>query len=204
MDIEITFINNSNDMNNSSVVIFQKNVATNFDSTTIAWTVIKNCGRNWSHKFTYPMQFSVAAADSYGNISNLSSAINGQKWSVIRAESGDILQLDTTPSTSTNEVEIQNELGTGSIDAQIYKDGKLLACKTGVSPGEKAVFEFKPALYVGIASQIEEGDAMNSAILTAMNQEFSLLGISTANLIMTGGGVGPNATPFVFNLVPTS
>ena len=204
MDIEITFINNSNDMNNSNVVIFQKNVATNFESTTIAWTVIKNCGRNWSHKFLYPMQFDVAAADSYGNLSNKPVAVNGQKWSVARSNSGDVLQLDTAPSSNSNEVEIQNDLRTGSIDAQIYKDGKLLATKTGVSPGEKAIFEFLPKIYVGVASQIEEGDTMNSAILTEMNQEFSLLGLSSANLIMTGGGVGPNATPFVFNLVPTA
>lgn len=204
MDIEITFINNSNDMNNSEVVIFQKNVATNFESTAIAWTVIKNCGRNWTHKFTYPMQFEVAAGDSWGNISDQQQAENGQKWDVVRSNSGDILQLDSNPASSQSEVEIKNDLATGAIDALIYKAGKLLASKTGVSPGEKAVFEFRPEIYVGVASQINEGDVMNSAILSDINQKFSLLGITKANLIMTGGGVGKNATPFVFELVPTA
>ena len=204
MDIEITFINNSNDMNNSEVVIFQKNVATNFESTAIAWTVIKNCGRNWSHKFTYPMRFEVAAGDSWGNISDQHQAENGQKWDVVRSKSGDVLQLDTDPAASQSEVEIKNDLVAGAVDALIYKAGKLLASKTGVSPGEKAVFEFKPEIYVGVASQINEGDTMNSAILSDINQKFSLLGITKANLIMTGGGVGKNATPFVFELVPTA
>ena len=31
MGVQLNFINNSNDTNNSEVVIFQKNVATNFD-----------------------------------------------------------------------------------------------------------------------------------------------------------------------------
>ncbi len=204
MDIEITFINNSNDMNNSSVVIFQKNVATDFDSTTIAWKVIKNCGRNWSHKFTYPMSFDVGAADCYGNVSDIQAAFNGQKWEVVRSSSGDVLQLSATPSANPNEVEIKNNLSMGSIDALIYKSGSILASKTGVSPGEKAVFQFQPEIYVGVNSQIEQGQVINSAILNDFNQKFSLYGLTKANLIMTGGGTGPTATPFTFDLIPTS
>jgi hypothetical protein len=204
MDIEITFINNSNDSNNSDVVIFQKNVATNFDSTAIAWKVIKNCGRNWTHQFTYPMNFQVAASDSYGNISDQQDAVNGQKWDVIRSNSGDVLNLDSESASSQNEVEVKNTLPTSSIDARIYKAGSLLASKTGVSPSEKAVFEFKPYIYVGVNAQVEEGEVINSAILSDINQKFSLLGLTTANLVMTGGGTGANATPFKFDLIPTS
>jgi len=204
MDIEITFINNSDDMNNSEVVIFQKNVATNFEENAIAWKVIKNCGRNWSHQFTYPMEFQVAAADSYGNVSDLQDAVNGQKWDVIRSASGDVLKLDTDPAAGNDEVEVKNALSTSAIDAQIYKSGSLLATKTGVSPGEKAVFEFEPYIYVGVNAQVQESQTINSAILSDINQKFSLLGLSKANLIMTGGGTGVNATPFKFDLVPTA
>jgi len=204
MDIEITFINNSNDMNNSEVVIFQKNVATNFESTAVAWKVIKNCGRNWSYKFTYPMSFDVAAADSYGNISDQQAAENGQKWDVVRSYSGDILQLDSESASSQNEIEVKNDLPMSAIDAQIYKSGSLLALKTGVAPSEKAVFEFKPEIYVGVNAQVEEGAVINSAILSDIDQKFSLLGITKANLIMTGGGTGSTATPFKFVLIPTA
>ena len=203
-NIEITFINMSEDMNNSDVVIFQKNVATNFEEIAVAWRVIKNCGRNWSHKFNYPMNFYVGAQDSYGNVSNLQAAQNGQKWDVVYSPSGDILQLDTQPAASLTEVEIKNTLTTGAIDAQIYKDGLLLSTKTGVSPQQKAVFEFKPTIWVGVVSQVVQGEVMNSAILSDINTEISLLGVSTANLIMTGGGVGATATPFQFHFEPTS
>lgn len=203
-DIEITFINQSNDLNNSSVVIFSKNVATNFDEIAVAWKVIKNCGRNWSHPFKYPILSKVGAKDSYGNISDLKNAVNGQKWDLIRSASGDTLMLDQTPSSSPNEIEIKNNLDIGAIDACIYKDDKVYAIKTGLSPGQKAVFQFKPIIWVGVVSQIEEGQIINSAILSDINTEISLLGIHKADLIMSGGGIGPAATPFQFDLVPTS
>ncbi len=204
MDIEITFINNSQDMNNSSIVIFQKNVASNFEENAIAWQVIKNCGKNWSHKFTYPMNFEVAAADSYGNISDLQTAINGQKWDVLRNKSGDILQLNPENTNNPNEIVIENVLPAGSISAQIYKDGKLLATKTGISPNQKVVFEFTPEIYVDVIPQVSEGEVIDSAIISNINYKLSLLGLTKANLIMTGGGTGSNATPFKFQLVPTS
>lgn len=204
MDIEITFINQSNDQNNSSVVIFQKNSATDFEEVAVAWTVIENCGLNWSHKFKYPLNFYVGAQDSWGNVSDLQLGAYGQKWDVVRTTSGDTLRLDSNPASGMEEVEIQNNLAQGSIDAQIYKDGRLLATKTGVSPQQKAVFSFKPTLWIGVVSQIEQGDIMNSAILSDINTEISLLGIVKANLIMTGGGVGADAVPFKFTLVPTA
>lgn len=204
MDIEITFINHSNDMNNSSVVIFQKNQATSIDEIAVAWTVIQNCGRNWTRKFRYPQDTFVAAADSYGNVSGLHLANNGQKWMVTNTPSGHEFSLDPTPASSPEEMEIKNALTRGSIDAQVYKDGRLLAVKTGLSPEQKAVFSFKPTIFVGVVSEIVEGDVMNSAILSDINTEISLLGITKANLIMTGGGVGPDAVPFQFTLVPTA
>lgn len=204
MDIKITFINQSYDQNNSKVVIFQKNVATDFGEMAVAWRVIENCGRNWRHTFKYPMSFYAAAQDSYGNVSDLKPAINGQKWTVVRTNSGDTLTLDPNPASSLNHVEIKNALPVGAINAQIYKDGRVFAMKTGVSPQQKAVFEFEPTIWVGVVSEVEEGDIMNSAILSDINTELSLLGITSANLIMTGGGVGAAALPFEFTLVPTA
>lgn len=197
--IKLNFINNSNDTNNSSVVIFQKNVATSFDEVAVAWQVIKNCGVGSHHPFYYPMQNFVGAEDSYGNFTPQIAATNGQAFHVIRDTSGDVLRFCGAAS-NYQEIEIRNDLMQGSINAQIYKDGKLLAVKTGVAPGQKAVFEFKPTIFIGVASQINEGDIMNSAILSDINTELNLLGIASADIVMTGGGVGPQATPFTFTL----
>jgi hypothetical protein len=54
MDIHLNFINDSNDMNNSEIVVFQKNAATDFDELAVAWLVIKYCGQGDNHPFVYP------------------------------------------------------------------------------------------------------------------------------------------------------
>lgn len=198
-NIKLNFINQSNDQNNSEVVIFQKNVATSFDAIAVAWQVIKNCGRLDNHPFTYPMTMQVGSTDSYGNHTPKLNALNGQNFHVTLTNSGDELAYKG-PAASNTEVSLENDLTKGAIDANIFKDGKLLATKTGVSPAEKAVFEFKPTIFIGVASQIDEGQIMNAAIISEMNTEISLLGLASADIVMTGGGVGANATPFVFTL----
>ena len=46
------------------------------------------------------------------------------------------------------------------------------------------------AIWIGVVSQIEQGQVMNSAILSDINTEISLLGISRADIVMRGGGAG--------------
>jgi hypothetical protein len=198
-DIKLTFVNQSNDRNNSEVVVFQKNQATSFEELAVAWLVIENCGQGWSHPFLYPMEMSVSASDSWGNFSKQLGASNGQQFQVVEDLSGDILKYGGQAS-SQNEVEVLNALDLGAIDANIYKNGRLLAAKTGIAPGQKAVFQFNPTIWIGVVSQIQEGSVMNSAILSQINTELSLFGIKSADIVMTGGGPGPNSTPFTFTL----
>ncbi len=80
MDIQLTFINHSNDTNNSDVVIFQKNISSSFSETSVAWKVIKNCGQGAYHPFSYSQGFSVAAADSWGNFTPRKPAKPGEAF----------------------------------------------------------------------------------------------------------------------------
>ncbi|RWW93721.1 hypothetical protein [Flavobacterium cerinum] len=198
--IKLNFINRSNDTNNSSVVIFQKNASADFSELAVAWTVIQNCGRLDNHPFTYSLNYQVAAGDSYGNYTPQLTTYDGQAYEMIKSTSGDILQLSPSPATSSAEVEVRNNLGIGAISANCYRDGKLFATKKNLAPGQKAVFEFQPRLYIGVVSQVEEGDVMNSAIISQINTEINLFGISSADIVMTGGGPGESATAFNFTL----
>jgi len=203
MDLKITFIDQSSGLNGSNVVICQKNVASNADGVVVAWRVLESLGINWKYKFTFPMNYFVGARDSWGNVCDLRLAADGQKWDVMRTSSGDVLVLDSMSASSFTEVEIKNCLPKGSVDAQIYKDGKLLATKTGVSPQQSGVFEFRPSIWVGVVPQAVQGEILDSAALSAINTEISLLGITKANLILTGGGADGSGTPFKFTLVQT-
>jgi hypothetical protein len=67
MDIQLNFVNQSADSNNSQIVIFQKNVAAGYGELAVAWKVIQFCGFGDNHPFVYPMTMEVSASDSYGN-----------------------------------------------------------------------------------------------------------------------------------------
>ncbi|RKP44621.1 hypothetical protein [Trinickia fusca] len=199
MDIKLNFINMSNDVNNTQIVVFQKNVSTDFDELSVAWKVISNCGRSANHPFVFPMQTMVTASDSDGNFMPKKISQNGQLFTVARSHSGNVLAATGVAPTS-REVQVRNDLGSGAISASIFKDNRLLATKTGIAPGQKAVFEFKPTLWIGTASQVEEGKVMNSAVISDINTELSLLGVASADIVMTGGGAGTSAQPYLFAL----
>jgi hypothetical protein len=199
MDIKLNLINQSNDHNNSEIVIFQKNHATDFEELVVAWRVIQYLGQGDNHPFTFPMDMYVSASDSYGNCTPKLKAEYGQLFHMVLDPSGDVLKYKG-PGSSLAEVALQNDLQKGTIDANIFKDGKLLATKTAIAPQQKAVFEFKPTIFIGVASEIVEGQVMNSAVMSSINTELSLLGLASADIIMTGGTAGPGSTAFEFNL----
>jgi len=200
MDIKLNFVNDSNDVNNSEIVIFAKNAATGLGEIAVAWLVIQNCGRGDHHPFVYPMATQVGASDSFGNYMPLLDATNGQQFLVMRDTSGDVLKQSTESAVSSKQIEVLNALTAGAINAGIYKSGKLYAQVTSVAPLQKAVFQFKPTIWIGVVSQAVEGEVMDSAIVSSVNTELSLLGIASADIVMTGGGAGPSAKPFMFTL----
>jgi hypothetical protein len=187
--IKLNFVNMSNDRNDSEVVIFGKNIATAFGEFAVAWKVIKYCGQGWNHPFDYPM----------GNYSPQLSAQEGQAFAAVETASGDTLQF-TGAANSPTEIEVLNNLALGAVNAIAFKGGKAYATRTSVAPGQKAVFQFRPTIWIGVASQVTEGQMMNSAIISQVNTELSLLGLSSADIVMTGGGPGPSSKPFAFTL----
>lgn len=196
----LSFFLGRTQVNNSSIVIFQKNVAEDFNKSAVAWKVINNCGTDDNHQFDYPMNFEVSVSDSYNNFTPKIAAVNGQVFNVNNNKAGDVLQVSSVLASNSNEVEIRNNLTSGAINANCYKEGKLIATKTGLTPGQKALFEFLPKIYIGTASKIDEGDVLNAAIISQITTEINLFGVTSADIIMTGGGSGKNATPFTFSL----
>tara|TARA_R110000823_G_scaffold315696_1_gene450449 strand:- start:81287 stop:81829 length:543 start_codon:yes stop_codon:yes gene_type:complete len=174
-------------------------MATSFDEIAIAWKVIKNCGQGDYHPFTYSSVLQVAMSDSYGNYTPHLSAMPGQAFEMVLAPSGDLIQYSGS-AASPKSIELKNSLQRGAVSGYVYRDGSVIAMKSNIAPGQKAVFEFTPTIFIGVASQITQGQIMNSAIISNINTEISLLGLASADIVMTGGGSGANATAFVFSL----
>lgn len=199
MDIQLNFINRSNDSSNDlCIVIIQKNVVTDFDAA--AWKVIQYCGQGDNHPFTFPMEMYFSVTDSFGNYLPRLPAEPGQLFAYSYTPRGDEELSRVGPATSPSEFQVRNGLTKGSINASIYRSGRLLATKTSM-PRQTARFEFSPTIWIGVASRVtHEGETLISDRLSEINTELSLLGIASADIVLTGGGPGSASTPFRFSL----
>lgn len=200
MDIKLRFVNKSSDGNKSEVVIYQKSVLTTMASLSVAWKVIRYCGRDCTHPFVYPDGYEVAVTDEYANFSPRLPAKNGQMLSLVSTPGGNRRLRYTGPASASTELDVLNAMSQGAIDVCIFKDGRLMGMKTSVSPGQKAVFQYQPALWIGVCSEVVQGQPINSAVMSDINTEISLIGIASADIVMTGGGPGEGSTPYEFNL----
>jgi len=158
MSIQLNFINNSNDSDNSRVVIFQKNVATNFSETLIAWRIFNTGEHGTPHQVIYPEAALTASAFTpfedapptvpvnKGDALNLTGTIAAHKLT------------HTGQAKIADEIHISNGLGNGAVNAGIYRGNKLLALRAGLQPGQTAAFKFEPVLWLTFLNDIEEGE----------------------------------------------
>jgi hypothetical protein len=196
-EVKLNFINQSGS-ENADVVVFQKNEIPEYGQV-VAWEVIRNCGRMDNHPFTYPSTIYVSANDGYGNYTPQMYAEPGDTYAMVQTLSGDQL-VKTVDSANVTNVVVKNQLETSSINANIYRGGKRLAIQTDIIPEQMAAFKFKPIIYMGVVPQVKEGEVMGPAIVSQIDTSFSLLGVSSADIIMTGGGSGPDAQLYAFVL----
>ncbi|MGH8780452.1 hypothetical protein [Paraburkholderia sp.] len=203
MNIPLRFINRSKDLGASEVVLFQRNVIPDFDELAIAWKVIRYCGHGCLHPFVYSTETEVSIGDDYGNYSPRLSADDGDCFTVSAHPTGrGRITRDPVPAhgPTGSDIEVANRMRRGAVNVNAYSAGRLIAAKQAVAPGQKAVFRFTPMLWIAAVSQVQEGHALNSAVLSSENTEFVLSGVTSADIVMTGGGGGAEAEPLRFAL----
>ena len=199
MDIQLNLINRSNDANNSQVVIFQRNPAAGVNDLPVAWRVFGPLGQGDTFPFVYPLSTGITARDPWGNYTPMMPVEDGQLYGVTGSDSGDVLSL-LGAASSPREIQCRNDLVREAISVSLYKSEKLWQQSASIPPGQTAVFAFVPTLVIGVVSEMQEGEVMESAIVSSVDTELSLLGIAKADIIMTGGGPGETSTPFKFTL----
>lgn len=192
--ITLRVVNNSNDVNNIDVVIFQKNTAT-FDETAVAWRLI-TLGSGENEEILYENVLEVAYQDIFNNISNRIDVITGTQYI---AKEGNKIEMNGS-ATSHNEVEIFNGLSTGNINGLVYRSDLLLFELDNIEMNQKGIFQARPTIWIGVVNGVTQGQIIDSGIISSVNTEISLLGIKSADIVVTGGGVGPSALPFSFFL----
>lgn len=196
MDIKLNLINKSNEANNQKIVIFQKNTALK-PNEAIAWKVINAGGKDTRHSFDFPLGVTISTSDNRGHNTPQRRAEIGQEYVVTQGGTGDELK-HVGPAPSTQIVQIRNKRQQGLISANVLRDGSLVARGKSLAPEQIAVFAFVPTIWIGAVANAVEGEELDSAVIAEINTELSLFGISSADIVMTGGG--DSGAPLNFEL----
>ena len=189
-DIEITYINKSLNKDLPTIFVFTKNESPTFDALKegVAWRVLPDIGRASSSCFNFPIETSVGATwQDAQNKTQVLKATIGKRYCITKDDTGVVLAANGN-ATDNKSIDVNSEIKVpNGISAQLYKDGKLMIQKDIVAYGQKATFVLKPKLYWGVASEIQESQLLNSAVLdTDSFFEQNLEGVSKATISLNG------------------
>lgn len=186
-DINILYVNASNDEDNSSVLVFMKPTESNFAAQSTAWQVINNIGYNCWHKFTYTLNTSVEAMWDNRNSGTLPmDTSNGKTYALKETKGGFSLQ-ENGKTSEPNEFDVINQIRIANgISVVAYKDSNPILTKNSIAKGEKAEFVFHPKLYFGLSSEYEVGDVVSSAVMSEEFKEVNLEGLKSLTVTMKG------------------
>jgi hypothetical protein len=188
-NVKIRFLNRSMNPDQPTVFIFTRNEIPTFDvlKDGIAWRTIPDIGKGSSSEFVFPIETSVQAMWHGCNKTRTLFAKIGKRYTVEKDNTGIVMIPDGNALQKT-AIEVNcNVKVEGGIQAQLSKDGKVMMIKNIVAYGQKATFILHPKLYWGIASEIQEGRAISSAVLNTDNFfEQDIEGVSSVDVILRG------------------
>lgn len=189
-NIKITYTNKSMNVDLPKIFIFTQNQIPSFDvlKESVAWKVIDKIGRDSSCEFEFPIVTEVCAAWNNGTCKTKKLPVNiGENYVVKENNTGIIIEKDGN-AVNTRSIDVCNEIHVqNGLSVQLYKAGRLLVAKNIVGFDQKATFVLHPKLYWGLASEIEEGQDLSSAVLNShIFYELNLEGVSEVKVGLYG------------------
>lgn len=183
MSIYTLTVNNHSSSSLDSIVIFQENEKGPRDFAT-AWKVFHPFDSGMTHQFEFSNNFEIAFKDRWGNFTARRKVEFGKQYAMVDSSEGSKIVEKESILDNLDCFEMQNELSTGNVDCLVYRNGLLFSQTNGVGPNTKAVFSFKPNIYIGMASGLKDGDPINT---DANYTLFNLEGIKAAEINYTDG-----------------
>ncbi|MFB8787305.1 MAG: hypothetical protein U7123_00240 [Potamolinea sp.] len=186
-DIQILYVNKSNDQDNPSILVFQKPTESNFAAESTAWQVIDSIGYNCWHKFTYTLDTEVQVLWDNGNSGTFPIATkNGKNYSLKQSNGGFTLE-ESGNSGASDEFDVTNKVSVkDGVCVVASKDGKAILKKQAIAKNQKAEFVFHPKLYFGLSSEYQVGDIVDSAVMSDDFKDISLEGLQSLTVTLTG------------------
>lgn len=188
--VRITYINKSMNRDMPKTFLFMKNEIPTFDALRegVAWKVIENVRCGSSCQINFPIVIEVATSwDDHTYQTMRLPLSNGCCYSVLEDDTGIVLNADVNAG-HTRSIDVVNNVHVkNGVSVDLYKDGQLMMTKKTVACGQKATFVLHPKIYWGLASEIQEGGQIKSAVLNSDNFfEQNLEGLSEVTVALYG------------------
>lgn len=191
-NVKIRYVNHSLNLDTPSVFLFMKSETPNFDLYTngVAWRTIDRVGRGSSCSFTYPLETMVAASWNGGSCTTATIPSEvGKRYCVEEDATGIVIDQDKNQAAGNNRsIDVANKIHVpDGVSVDLYKDGKRIMTKKIVAYDQKATFVLHPKLYWGMASEIQEGELISSAVIDSDSFfELDLEGLSEVTVGLYG------------------
>jgi len=179
--IHLNFVNRADNAEDLKISIFQKPVPFGDEDVAVAWRVFDHSVRGAHYSFELPFVLPDIELDRPGT--------GKQPWLPLpEGAQYEILADANEYFGEINELPDNGEPAGGvEIDTTIFRSVEEVDLP-------------EPKIWIDVAPETAGGQIIDSAHWARINAEISLKGIVSADIVMTGGGDGPNSTPFQFQL----
>ncbi len=192
-ETELRLVNKSQHILDTEFVIFQKNYAAESDAGTIAWRVIRNLGVASHHTFEFG-RLELGVAKTFRHHSSLMRAKAGDAFRAYELHGG-VVAVSNGKSADPATIEVLNNRPEEPISAQCFRDGIGLAIVDNIASGHRALFDIRPEFFIGGVTYVEQGAPMTEKMINYITAKFSIEGVASADIIISGGADGQ---PFDF------
>lgn len=198
-EIKIVLRDETEQCNTAKIVLFQENALAHEVGPPIAWRVAGNPIDNRKVSFMVSNDFEIAVRGADGNVTGRKPARYGDRWEVVEGPKGTVLRK-SGEATSADRVELTNGLPKGAVDALLFRRSGLQTEQNALLPGQVAAFSFAPKIFLHRVSEAEEGHSFQPAVFQDEPLEIDYDGADGAEVVMRGGGRGPDAQPIEFSV----
>lgn len=200
---ELRIINLSDTPRSQNIIILQKNFANNAanDSVTV-WRVISGLKYDHHCEVSFSNKLFASISDSYNNHKPIVELKHGYLYKIMQRHS-QVVFVEAGLAANPLEIQIENSLTQGAYNVNIFRNNSLLSHYGPLIPKQKIAFQFKYIIWVGFLATVKEGDTLfiSDIEMDSNFQQFYLIGIKRADLVLVGGGIDHESTPLKFHLI---
>lgn len=183
--VELTVSNETSDPGPCDFYAFLENEATPFSDDRVGWWVEGDLAVGELALVVFEDQTRLVVSSAGLPDTEPLVVAMGRRYAVTEAM-GTMQVADAGAAASPSEVEVLNGTATRVLQVDLQKADRTFL-RESATPTDLVVFDWRPRIWVGCTmADPVEGEVLAPSIVAATHTQISLLGISTADLAITG------------------